>query len=258
MIITQSLIEQFLHALKACGRRPQTLQTYRRGIMDLYDFLPEEKELTKEILEDWRVFLKDSGYTDSSVNTKLVAVNSFLRYCGRKELTFALERLAPNKTMPVLTREEYLQFLAKVRETGSEKYYFLIRVFASVDISIGELPFLTVEACREGIIYLDAKITAIPKCLRKELLQYADQQEITYGPVFVTRGGNHMDRSNIGNAIHRLAIQTGMDAAKCCPSALRRLYLTTQRELREQMQPLFLRSYESLLNTELAREGWGQ
>ncbi len=255
VIITQSLIEQFLHALKAAGRKPQTLQSYRRGVGDLYDFLPEEKEITKETLEDWRESLKNSGYMDNSVNAKLVAVNSLLRYCGREELFASLEKRAPNEIMPELTREEYLKFLSKVREIGSERYYFLIEVFASVDISIGELPFLTLEACREGIIFMDKKIATIPECLRKELLQFADQQGITGGPLFVTREGNHMDRSNISNAIRRLAIQTGMDAAKCCPSALHRLYLTTQRELREQLQSLYLRSYESLLNTERARGG---
>ncbi len=256
MIITHSLIEQFLLTLKAGGRKPQTLRTYNRGLEDLYDFLPEEKEITKEILEDWRESLKKSGYKDSSVNTKLVAVNSLLRYCGRKELFFSLERLSPDEELPELTREEYLQFLSKVREIGSEKIYLLIKVFASVDIGIGELPFLTLEACREGIVYLNKKIAAIPECLRKELLQFADRQEIADGPVFVSRKGNPMDRSNIGNAIHRLAIQTGMDAAKCCPRALHRLYLTTQRELGEQMHSFFLRSYESLLNTEQGEVAW--
>ncbi len=257
MVITRSLIEQFLLTLKAGGRKPQTLRTYSRGLKDLYDFLPEEKEITKEILEDWRESLKKSGYKDSSVNTKLVAVNSLLRYCGRKELFFTLERLTPNEELPEMTREEYLQFLSRVRETGSEKFYFLIKLFASVNISIGELPFLTVKACRDGIIYLSVKkIASIPGCLRKELLQYADRQEITEGPIFVTRDGNPMDRSNISNAIRRLAIQTGMDAAKCCPSALHRLYLTTQRELRAQLHPHVLESYESLLNTEQGEVAW--
>ncbi|MCD8208249.1 MAG: site-specific integrase [Bacteroidales bacterium] len=257
MIITHSLIEQFLLTLKAGGRKPQTLRTYSRGLLDLYDFLPEEKEITKEILEDWRESLKQSGYKDRSVNTKLVAVNSLLRYCGRKELFSSLERLAPNEELPEMTREEYRQFLSRVRALGSEKSYFLIKVFASVDISIGELPFLTVKACREGILYLSMeKIVSIPGCLQKELLDYADRQEITEGPIFVTREGNPMDRSNISNAIRRLALQTGMDAAKCCPSALHRLYLTTQRELREQLHPHVRKSYESLLNTEQGEVAW--
>ncbi len=257
VVISQELIEQFLDALKTGGRQQQTIRIYRRSLEDLYHFLSEEKEITRETLEDWRESLKKGGYTDSTINTKLVAVNGLLRYCSAEGLLASHERLAGNETMPELTREEYLQFLSKVRETGAEKYYFLIKVFASVDVNIGELDFLTVEACRKGVILMaDERIVEIPCCLRKELLQYADRHGILKGPVFLTRDGKCMDRSNITNAIHKLAVQAGTEPEACCPSALHRLFLTTQRELRAQLHPLFVQSYESLLTMEQAMVAW--
>ncbi len=257
VIITRELMDQFLNSVRASGRQQQTVRIYKRNIEELFAFLPEEKKITRETLEDWRESLKKEGYTDSTINTKLVAVNGLLRYCSAEGLLASHERLAGNEAMPELTREEYLQFLSKVRETGSEKYYFLIKVFASVDVSIGELDSLTVEACREGMIHMaDERIVEIPCCLRKELLQYADRHGILKGPVFLTRDGKLMNRSNITNAIHKLAVQAGMDPEACCPSALHRLFLTTQRELRAQLHPLFVQSYESLLNTEQTMVAW--
>ncbi len=255
--ITKPLIEQFLQTVKAGGRQMQTVRIYRRALEDLYDFLPEEKEITEEVLEDWRESLKKSGYTDNTINTKLVAANGLLRYCGAEELLASHERIAPEEAMPELTRDEYLRFLSKVRETGSEKYYFLIKVFASIDIGIGKLDCLTVEACREGVIYMSDETTAeIPACLREELLQYADRHKIEKGPLFVTRDGTTMDRCNITNAIHRLAIQAGMNPDACCPSALHRLYLATQKELDEQLHPIIVQAYERLLNKEQVMVAW--
>ncbi len=254
--MTSQITEQYLNALKARGRQKQTIRTYRHSLNALYDFLPPGKEIKTGTLEEWKKHLKADGYSDSTVNIRLTAANGFLRYFGREELATAHERIALEE-MPEMTREEYVQFLSKVRATGTEKYYLLIKVFASVDINIGELAQLTVEACREGVLSLpEGKQFSVPACLKEELLQYASRNGISEGPIFVTRNGTALDRSNIANSIHRLALQVGMDPEKCCPSALHRVYLTTRRELMEKLRPVYLQFYENLLDTEQAVVGW--
>ncbi len=259
LMMTPQLKAQYINSLKAGGRQKQTIRTYRHSLEELYDFLPANKEIKKDTMSEWKEQLKREGYSDSTVNIRLTAVNGFLRYCGREELATVHERIAADEFMPELTRAEYLQFLSRVREIGSEKYYFMVKVFASVDITISELDCLTVEACREGAVHLqDDKTASIPVCLSEELLQYAERHGITEGPVFVTRSGKHMDRSNIANSIHRLAEQVGMEPAKCCPSALHRVYLTTQRELMDSLIPVCRQSYEHLLDTEQMVVGWNK
>ncbi len=257
VVLTKQLLEQFLESLKDSGRQKQTIRTYRHCIEELYEYLPPDKEIHADTLKEWKKYLKDCGYSDSTVNIRITAANVFLRFCEREELAAAHEHIAPDEAMPEMTRTEYLEFLSAVREMGSAKYYFMIKVFANVDVGIGELQYLTVEACREGLIHIpDGKTASIPACLREELLQYADHEKISEGPLFLTRTGTLPDRSNITNAIHRLAVRAGMDPEKCCPSALHRVYLTTQREIVDQVRPIFIQSYESLLNTEQAVVGW--
>ncbi len=259
VILTETLLEQFLDSIKAGGRQKQTIRTYRYSLNELYNFLPPDKKIEKDTLKEWKEQLKADGYSDSTVNIRITAANGFLRFCGREELATARERIAMDEPMPKMTREEYLQFLARVRELGSERYYFMVKVFASVDLGISELEYLTVETCREGVVRLsDEKTASIPPCLREELLQFADRQGITEGAIFVTRSGGCMDRSNIANSIRRLAIRVGMEPEKCCPSALHRVYLATQKELMDRLMPLFALSYESLLNTEQAVVGWNK
>ncbi|MCC8141133.1 MAG: site-specific integrase [Lachnospiraceae bacterium] len=255
--MTQQLIDEFLNSLKASGRKAQTVRTYRRSMEELYDFLPEGKEVTKESLEKWREDLKANGYSESTINLRLTAANGLLRFCGREELAANHERILSGKPLPELSRTEYLYFLSAVREMGTEKEYFLVKVLATIDISIGELHCLTVEACKEGVVHLpDGQSAAIPNCLKEELLQYAKRHNIAKGPVFITRTGTPLDRSNIANEIHRLAVKVGMDPEKCSPSALHRVYLTTKKELMERLQAIYTQSYESLLDTEQMMVAW--
>ncbi len=255
--MTPQMIEQFINSLKAGARQKQTIRTYRHSLDELYEYLPHDKQITSETLPEWKVHLKSCGYSDNTVNIRLSAANGFLRFCGKEELATAHERIAPDEPMPEMTRAEYLKFLSRVRELGSEKYYFMVKVFASIDIGISELECLTVEACREGTVNLpDEKTAAIPSCLREELLQYAQRHRITEGSIFVTRSGGRMDRSNIANSIHRLAERVGMEPEKCCPSALHRMYLTTQKELLEEFMPAYRQSYENLLDAEQTVVGW--
>ncbi|MCC8141448.1 MAG: site-specific integrase [Lachnospiraceae bacterium] len=255
--MSSMLMEQYLNSLQSGGRQKQTIRTYRRSLEALYDFLPPDKEINRGTLKEWKEHNKACGYSDSTVNIRLTAANGFLRFCGREELAIVHERIATDEPMPEMTREEYLQFLSKVRKLGSEKYYFMIKVFASIDIGISELECLTVEACREGAICLsNDKTASIPRCLREELLQYADRHGITEGPVFVTRNGGCLNHSNIAHSIHRLAERADIEPEKCCPSALHRLYLTTKKELMERLMPAYQQSYENLLDTEQMVVGW--
>ncbi len=74
----------------------------------------------------------------------------------------------------------------------------------------------------------------------------------------MTRSGGRMDRSNIANSIHRLAVRAGMEPEKCCPSAMHRACLTTQKELMERLMPVYRQSYENLLDTEQTVVGWNK
>ncbi len=254
--LTRKLQEQFLNSIEAKGRKEQTVRAYRRSVEELYDFLPEDKRMTARSIEEWRECLKTRGLSDSAVNQRLTAVNSLLKYCGMKGLTASLERI-DTEEQPEMSRDEYLHFLSAAKAAGREKEYFLIKVFACTAIGVGELDGLTVEACREGAVQLgEGPGAPIPGSLQKELLGYAERHGIDGGPVFVTKKGRPMDRSNIAKSIRSLAESAGMDSEKCTPRALHRLYLSTQDRIREEIRPIEQQAYESLLYTEQTVVAW--
>lgn len=53
------------------------------------------------------------------------------------------------------------------------------------------------------------------------------------GPVFVTKSGRPMDRSNIWAAMKRLCAEAGVSAGKVCPHNLRHLFALTYYRLQK-------------------------
>ncbi len=257
VILTQNLIDQFLNDMKACGRQSQTIQAYQHNVQEFFDFLPKGKKVTKEVLGNWREALKENGYSTNTVNTKLVAVNGLLRYCGAEALRVSHERVKPEENVPELTRSEYLQLLSVVYRMGKEREYLLIKVFACTGLNISELYCLTVDSLKDGVVLQsDGKEKIIPDSLRFELLHYANHQKIKKGSLFITRSGKRMDRSNITNAIRKLAEKAGLEPERCNPRALHRMYQSTHEEIIENLEPYYLKSYDKLLNMEQSLMDW--
>ena len=67
----------------------------------------------------------------------------------------------------------------------------------------------------------------LPAALQKKLRRYAHRRGIASGPVFVTRTGRPMDRSNIWRAMKGLCGQAGVQPGKVFPHNLRHLFART-------------------------------
>ena len=83
-ILTPERIGAFLQDLREKGRSPGSLQNYRRILLGLYEYLPEEKLLTSGTWTEWKEWLVDQGFSPRTVNARLSALNSFYLYAGRK------------------------------------------------------------------------------------------------------------------------------------------------------------------------------
>ncbi len=258
IILTKELINQYLEELQANGGKKETVRAYARSLEKLYAFLPEDnKEVTRESLYLWKTSLIENGCSDSTVNLRLSSVNSLMKYCGFRKSYLSHTPVAKNAKLPEMTRDEYLKFLGFIRENGTEQEYLLVKVFALLDLHLRDLSRVTVEACREGVLPCGAdKSMKIPNCLQEELLSFIDRHHLTSGPVFVTKGGHLLDRSNITHAFHQLAKGSGISPEKCNPSALHRLYIRTQDEITKQLEHLHTHAYDSLLDAEQALIAW--
>ena len=262
LTVTWEEVCRYLDSLAARGRRRETIQVYRPKLEAFYHFLPEDKRVAADTLELWRAALLREGYSPGTANTHVSAANGLLAYLGRRDLQLIGQLDTEEEIQPELSRTEYLRLLATARNLGRERTYLMVKVFALTGIRVSELNRVTVRAVEEGRVLTAcdgrAQYVLIPACLRKELTVYLRRVGITAGPVFVTRSGRPMRRTQVSGEIRTLCRDARVDGDKSNPRCLRRLYQVTQERIRDSVQILAEHAHERMLEEEQLTVGWEQ
>ena len=262
LTVTWEEVCRYLDSLAARGRRRETIQVYRPKLEAFYHFLPEDKRVAADTLELWRAALLREGYSPGTANTHVSAANGLLAYLGRRDLQLIGQLDTEGEIQPELSRTEYLRLLATARNLGRERTYLMVKVFALTGIRVSELNRVTVRAGEEGRVLTAcdgrAQYVLIPACLRKELTVYLRRVGITAGPVFVTRSGRPMRRTQVSGEIRTLCRDARVDGDKSNPRCLRRLYQVTQERIRDSVQILAEQAHERMLEEEQLTVGWEQ
>lgn len=255
--LTPEMLEEYLIALKQRGRTPETVRCYRLYLERLYHFLPPEKSLDQDITVQWIGSLQEAGYADQTINGHIHALNGFLEHIKRRDLRTPTRPLINKSDVPEMTRLEYQQLLKTAREKGDERTFLLVKVFGSMDMTLRDLPYLTKETVQTGFVIVpEQKMQSIPKHLQEELLNYADRNDITSGPIFVTKKGRLMNRSCVSGVIHALCLEANVQADKGNPRCLHMLYRSTRAEIRANVEQLVDQNFNWLLESEQSTVGW--
>ena len=229
-IITGETLAAFRRHLQEAERRPATVAKYLREIQAFAGSLRPGQLVTKETVLAWKEALAQRC-APSTVNGKLAALNTFFTFLGWREC-----RVKPLRRQRELFRDpgrelhkgDYLRLLAAAKGAGNWRLYYLMETLASTGIRVSELKFVTVQALHAGRAWVEGKgkgrlVLLTPKLCRV-LAKYCRQRGITTGPVFVTRTGRPMDRSNIWKALHTLCQTAGVEARRVFPHNFRHLF----------------------------------
>lgn len=230
--INNEMIKQYLTYQREQERSKATLQKYKHDLNEFMKYLDGE-ELTKTALIDWKEKLTEK-YAPVSVNTKLAAVNGYLRYMGWME--FMVKPLKIQKSLfweeeKELTKEEYVRLVHAARNKENERLALVIQTICATGIRVSELKFITVEAVWCGRAEISNKgkrrIVFLPNPLRKLLKKYIWKQRKTTGAVFTTKTGKPLDRSNIWRDMKALCESARVPSGKVFPHNLRHLFART-------------------------------
>lgn len=255
--LTDELELRFLENLREHGRTKNTISVYRRNLSKLRKSLPEGSNLDPAFLSNWQAELLKQGYSPGTVNSCTATVNSLLEFAGRRDLQAGQLPINEETPLPELTRNEYLRLLQTAKLLGKRQTYLLVLLFGTMDLPLRALSCVTVEAVREGWVFVPRRLR-IPSCLRAELLTYAEEQGIGSGPVFCTRYGKLMDRWNINTRIQSLSRDARVAPEKCNPRCLRKLCIATQENIRANLELLAEQTYDRLLENEALTVGWNE
>ena len=234
MQFTQQATESYRRWLIGMERSRGTISQYLRDIQSLYLFLPEGQELDRGQVQLWKASLAEKGLAPSTINAALTAVNGFFRFMHWEELTVRLLRRQKQlfrDNERELTRKEYMRLVQTAARQGKNRLSLIMQSICATGIRISELRFLTVEALHTGRAMVDCKgknrVVLIPNELKRMLMRYVKEKGILSGPVFVTKKGRPVDRSNVWHEMKKLCQQAGVNARKVFPHNLRHLFAVT-------------------------------
>lgn len=231
--LTKESIAGFAAELARQERSAATIQKYARDLEKLRAFaggcIPKKEQLIA-----FKAHLEQKGYAPSSINAALAAVNQYLKQAGAGEwqLRFVkVQRDVFRSRERELSAKEYQRLVDQARKNKNERLELLLQTFASTGIRVSELRGITVKAARTGRARISLKgkirVVLLPRELCRRLLAYCAARAIRQGPVFVSRSGRPLCRTNIWQMLKTLAKQARVQTKKVFPHNLRHLFAVT-------------------------------
>ena len=235
--ITKTNVKSFESWLQREERSQGTIEKYLRDLRAFCRFGAEQNataEELKEKLASWKDYLIRSGYAVVTVNSMLTAVNGFFRFMGWEECRVRpvrRQRRIFSDEKKELSKSEYMCLLRAAEEEGNQRLYYILQTIAATGIRVSELPFITVESLKTGRSEVQCKgklrVILLTRELCRALQGYCRKKGIQSGPVFITRSGKPVNRSNIWSEMKRLCEVAGVASEKVFPHNLRRLFART-------------------------------
>ena len=227
--IAGKTIDEYCLGLQHNEMSQGTIYKYRYYLNQLEQFM-DGAAVTKERVMIWKETLR-RNLSPVTVNGALAAVNGFFRYLGWNDCLVKFIKVKQQvfcSRQKELKREEYLQLVEAAQKDGNERLCLLIQTLCSTGIRISELSYITVTAVEKQIVQVDCKgkvrTIFLTRQLCRLLKEYAEKRKVQSGPIFVTRSGKPMDRSNIWREMKKIGKKAGINPQKIFPHNLRHLF----------------------------------
>lgn len=212
-------------------------RTIHKYLADVRQWLAEEKDniISKETIISYKRKLSEK-YKVSSVNSKIVSVNRYLRWLGFVELVVRTERIQTTNVLDkMITKENYFAMMNYAKDTGRMRLYYIMKTIAGTGIRVGELKYVTVTAITDGYtqIWNKGKYRYIyfSERLCVELLQYCNNIGICEGIIFVGRKeGKVITSAAVWKGLKNIAKELGIPEETVFPQSFRHLFAKNYME----------------------------
>ena len=232
-ILTDVHLEQFKQHLITNEKAAHTVEKYVRDVRAFAAFL-DGRAVTKDLAVAFKQQLLEAGYAPASINSMLVSLGSLFAFLGWhdcKVKAVKRQRQIFCSEEKELTKAEYIRLLNAAKQNKNDRLNLILQTICGTGIRVSELQFITVEAAQAGQATVRCKgktrTVFLVKELKKKLLRYAKERRIATGPVFITRSGKPISRTNIWREMKALCEAANVDPKKVFPHNLRHLFART-------------------------------
>ena len=172
----------------------KTRSSYIRYVKKFIEWLPNDVELTKEMLIDFKQYISDEGYKVRPKNTIIAVVNKYLAWCGYdKESNVRVKKFKVHDSSSledIPTFNDYERMLRWAYKTGQHNVAMYMYVIAKTGIRAEEIKYFTVENINNRSWVLEVynkgktRKLPIPNDLLRDLRAYCKDHEIADGKIF--------------------------------------------------------------------------
>ena len=230
-ILTENHLQSFEQNLYTEEKSAATIGKYLRDVRAFFAYTGTQA-ITKEIVLAFKNRLVEENYAVGSINTMLASLNSLFNFLGWQDCkvrNIRQQRQTYCAEDKELSKDEYMRLL-KAAE-NQPQLCLIMKTICGTGIRVSELQYFTVEAVRRGEVTIRCKgktrTVLIPNQLKKMLLQWARENRISEGAIFITRNGKPVNRSNIWAQMKKLCEKAGVKHTKVFPHNLRKLFART-------------------------------
>jgi len=232
MKIASADLAAFCDWLHSEEKSTATVEKYRREAARFAAWL-DGRDTARDLACGYKEALAGER-SPAGVNGAVAALNCLFGFLGVPECRLKavrVQRKIFRDEGRELTQAEYRRLLETARGKQNERLLLVMEAICATGIRVSELEFFTVDAVRLGRVEVTNKgktrTVFLPGKLQKVLLKYAKDRRIAAGPVFVTRNGKSLDRSNIWHEMKSLCKEAGVAEGKVFPHNLRHLFART-------------------------------
>lgn len=118
-IMTPESVSAYIHHEEERGISERSMRNFKLITKSFFEWLPDDKVITKERLKSWRQGLKDHGYTANTELNYVKGINRYLDYIGRSDLRF-------NRGKPKDIAGKQFGYLTAIEPTGEKNRKDLI------------------------------------------------------------------------------------------------------------------------------------
>lgn len=242
---TSSILDAYRTWLTHREYSPATIQKYTKALARFFADTGAGKTPDRETVAAWRDSLTEKGYTPSTVNAMLAAVNDYQEsidnVAGKAKPLKRQRRIFADPGRE-LSRAEYFRLLNAARSTGNKRSQLLLETICSTGIRVSELQFITAEAVRrhKASIRCKGKCREIllPAEVCHRLTRWCQKHHIHNGPIFLSRQGKPLCRVTVWKLLKALCSRANVAWKKVFPHNLRHLFARTFYDLEKNISKL--------------------
>ena len=152
-VMTREQIALYGNALRLEERCEATAQKYVGAVTAFFEFLPENKAVSKEATLAWKAEISGK-FAGSTVNVMISAVNRFFTFMSWSDIRIKrlkIQRLIFRDRDRELTKAEYLRLLNAAKAVGNLRLHYLMQTLGATGIRVSDVNYFLRKFFREGI-----------------------------------------------------------------------------------------------------------